>query len=166
MFDGIDELFSPDEAVRRHGNEELNAVTALCDSEKPLPLYEPLRTTIPAVDDVTRNERRGRMHHEGTRLMLALEVFRARAGRYPERLEDLAPGVLAEVPRDSYAPDGAFRYRLVDSGGSDPAKSYLLYSVGLDGEDNGGKEAENRVNALAGGPWGRGYDYIINSREP
>lgn len=67
-------------------------------------------------------------------LSLALRAFQAESGRYPERLEELAPRYVGKLPRDEFAPDGALRYRRTSSG-------YLLYSLGPDGVDDGGTPA-------------------------
>jgi type II secretory pathway pseudopilin PulG len=60
----------------------------------------------------------------------ALERYRLAHGRWPDSLAALVPEFLREVPTDPY--DGAplrFR-RLVDQ--------VIVYSVGADGEDDGG----------------------------
>ena len=50
----------------------------------------------------------------------------------PKSLEELTPGYLTEVPPDPF--DGEpLRYARTDEG-------YVLYSIGEDGEDDGGKE--------------------------
>ncbi|MEO0483095.1 MAG: hypothetical protein AAF138_05685 [Planctomycetota bacterium] len=69
----------------------------------------------------------------GLLIMLAVEVYRAEHGAPPETLDALTPGVLAEAPRDPFAPDGAFVYRVQE----DEPLGYLLYSVGQDGADDG-----------------------------
>jgi hypothetical protein len=61
---------------------------------------------------------------------LAAERFRLAKGHWPERLEDLVPDYLPAVPADPF--DGRpLRLRRMDDG-------ILVYSVGADGEDNGG----------------------------
>ena len=62
---------------------------------------------------------------------LALERYRLAHGRWPEALEALTPNLLAQVPADAY--DGQpLRVRRLDD-------SVIVYSVGPDGEDNGGR---------------------------
>ena len=65
------------------------------------------------------------------RLELALQEYRKKAGRYPDRLEALAPAVLAAVPRDPFT-GNPFVYRRTGA-------RYLLYSVGPDLRDDGGR---------------------------
>ncbi len=73
--------------------------------------------------------------HEGLLATLALEAWRKKHGEYPERLEDLEPNLLSSVPRDPFALDQALRYRREDD-------TYLLYSIGPNGQDNGGEAME------------------------
>lgn len=72
------------------------------------------------------------------RLALAIEVYRHRHSRLPERLDDLVPGVLERLPRDPWAEDGRYRYRVTDAS----HLGYVLYGVGLNGEDNGGVQLD------------------------
>nr|CAA9286545.1 hypothetical protein AVDCRST_MAG63-3995 [uncultured Armatimonadetes bacterium] len=67
---------------------------------------------------------------------LALRAYRAERGRYPERLAELAPEYLKSVPVDPFALEGPLRYRRTATG-------YVLYSVGPDGKDDGGKPIED-----------------------
>jgi hypothetical protein len=62
----------------------------------------------------------------------ALERYRLANGHYPAALENLVPGFLNAVPRDA-AGGGTLHYRLKDGG------QFLLYSIGSDGQDDGGK---------------------------
>ena len=62
---------------------------------------------------------------------VALELYRRRTGNWPEHLDDLVPDLLPQVPRDRL--DGhTLKYRLVDD-------RPLLYSVGADRDDDGGR---------------------------
>ncbi|MGC9942932.1 MAG: hypothetical protein ABSE48_13960 [Verrucomicrobiota bacterium] len=63
---------------------------------------------------------------------IALERYRAAQGSYPPALDALEPVFLGAVPVD-FMDGEPLRYRLADDG------HFLLYSVGLDGVDNGGK---------------------------
>ncbi len=63
---------------------------------------------------------------------LALERYDSKYGRYPETLQSLAPEFLKSVPVD-FINGQPLHYRLADGG------KFLLYSVGLDCVDNGGK---------------------------
>jgi hypothetical protein len=65
---------------------------------------------------------------------LALRAYRLEHGRYPETLSELVPDYLSKVPADPLAPQGPLKYRRKGS-------SYVLYSVGPDGVDDGGRAA-------------------------
>lgn len=62
---------------------------------------------------------------------IALKRFQLRHGQLPPSLEALVPELLSAVPYD-YMSARPLRYRLKPDG------SYVLYSVGLDGKDDGG----------------------------
>lgn len=64
----------------------------------------------------------------------ALERHRLAEGQHPARLEDLVPASLPSVPNDVLK-DEPFRYQRDGNGG------FLLYSVGWNLEDDGGKYA-------------------------
>lgn len=63
---------------------------------------------------------------------LALERYRVKYQRYPETLQSLSPEFLKSVAND-FATGQPLRYRRTEDG------RFLLYSLGLDGVDNGGK---------------------------
>lgn len=70
---------------------------------------------------------------ESARVALAVERFRGEKGRLPEKLDELAPAYIKEIPKDVFdEKDGVLKYKKLDKG-------YIIYSVGLDGADNGGK---------------------------
>jgi hypothetical protein len=64
-------------------------------------------------------------------LAFALAAYRLDNGRYPDKLDALAPKYLAAVPNDMFS-GKALIYRLSEDG-------YLLYSVGVNGIDEGGR---------------------------
>ncbi len=72
---------------------------------------------------------------------LALEEFRAAQGRYPDRLEELVPDVLAELPRDPFDPAGGpLRYGHAEG-------AVLLYSLGPDRLDQRGTPRDPATGA-------------------
>lgn len=75
---------------------------------------------------------------------LAVERYRlANNGRLPSDLNALTPDLLPGVPTDPF--DGRhLRFARL-------AKGCVVYSVGVDGRDNGGKEAERGSRAGEGG---------------
>ncbi len=68
------------------------------------------------------------------RVLLAVERYRLQTGAWPAKLEELTPGLLKEVPLDPF--DGKpLRYRRFSEG-------IIVYSVGPDGNDDGGEVVE------------------------
>ena len=63
---------------------------------------------------------------------VALKRYFEKYGQYPETLQVLAPEFLKSVPMD-FMNGQPLHYKLAEPG------RFLLYSVGLDGVDNGGK---------------------------
>ena len=63
---------------------------------------------------------------------LALRAYKLDHGIYPTALSALAPTYFKAVPADPFALSGPLRYKRSTSG-------YLLYSIGPDGKDDGGK---------------------------
>jgi hypothetical protein len=61
----------------------------------------------------------------------ALVAYQREHGKYPAKLEDLAPKYIASVPGDVFS-GGALKYL-------PEAKGFLLYSVGSNGVDEGGR---------------------------
>ena len=63
---------------------------------------------------------------------IAIERFRLARGQLPENLSELVPQFLPTVPSDPFA-GAPLRYHRI-------AKGYVIYSVGADGRDDGGRE--------------------------
>lgn len=68
---------------------------------------------------------------------LALQAFAKPSGKYPQSLSELVPKYLRAVPRDPFAPASPLRYKR-------QGDTFLLYSVGPDGKDNGGAPMKTR----------------------
>lgn len=79
--------------------------------------------------------------------VLALKRYHLQHGAYPANLDELVPNYLKQVPID-FMDGKPLRYRLRPDG------DFLLYSVGEDGEDNGGDPSRGKTgsqyNWLAG----------------
>jgi len=67
---------------------------------------------------------------------LALQAYKLDHGTYPTSLDQLAPAYLKAVPDDPFALKASLRYRRAGT-------SYVLYSIGPDGKDDGGKAILN-----------------------
>ena len=68
------------------------------------------------------------------KVALALAACKAEQGQYPAELSPLAPEYLKEIPKDIFS-DGELKYRRDGEG-------YILYSVGDNMIDDGGKDAK------------------------
>jgi hypothetical protein len=90
---------------------------------------------FPAADKVAQAMSRSAAQMRTMIAALAAERYRKAHGRWPESLAVLVPQYLKEVPVDPF--DGKLlRLRRVSDG-------LVIYSVGLDGQDNGGTLANN-----------------------
>ncbi len=101
---------------------------------------------------------------DGTRLMLAIELFKAESGEYPATLTDLAPAYLPAIPSDPFTAKPYIYRRLKP--GEDPTpdqyRPYLLYSTGFDAYDNNAKTHPDGFFIPADPDCKPGYDIVIN----
>ncbi len=67
---------------------------------------------------------------------VAVEIHRAERGTYPSRWSDLIPDPLSEAPADPWAPSRSPLQLTIPEWDDD---AIVLYSVGPDGHDDGGK---------------------------
>jgi hypothetical protein len=86
---------------------------------------------LPAVSKVQDAVDRTRQTHDNLRLAIALEMYHRDNKAYPKALGNLAPKYLKAVPKDLFS-GKALIYK-------PEGKGYLLYSVGANGKDDGGK---------------------------
>lgn len=84
-------------------------------------------------------------------VQLALHAFQLEHKRLPDDLNELTPSYLKKVPADPYGGGEALRYRRT-------GKTYVLYSIGSDGKDDGGKPI-----VRAGVKAGSTNQYLIDS---
>jgi hypothetical protein len=92
-------------------------------------------------------ENRVTMQFELDKLGFALAAYRADRGAFPATLNELVPQYVARLPDDVFN-DSPLHYRLEDRG-------YLLYSVGANGRDDGGRALEDDKNA------GKDWDDLV-----
>ena len=92
---------------------------------------------------------RAAMARDLTRVSLALAAFKAEKGCFPASLADLSPAYLKELPKDVFSGKDLIYKPAVDGHG------YVLYSVGENGVDDGGKDRAaggDDMVVLAGAP--------------
>jgi hypothetical protein len=115
-----------------------------------------VRRLTPAIQKVNSACRRSHAEMRCAAVLLALERYRRAHGRWPERLEELTPRYLARVPLDPF--DGRpVKYARRGDG-------VTVYSVGLDGEDDGGNV--NGKWLQKGNDWGFRLWDVDKRRQP
>ena len=91
-----------------------------------------LHVIMPAFSRVTTIDIRTIAQLRTARAGLAIQRYRLAAGKLPDNLADLMPTYLDAVPKDPF--DGKdLRYKKLEAG-------FVVYSIGEDGNDDGGKE--------------------------
>ncbi|MEM6458673.1 MAG: hypothetical protein AAF710_04710 [Planctomycetota bacterium] len=86
---------------------------------------------LPALTAATRTETQINQNTAIAPVLVALAGYRAEDGAYPDELDALVPEWLDAVPTDVYMGEPVL-YRVIDG-------RPVVYSVGPDGEDDGGK---------------------------
>jgi hypothetical protein len=90
---------------------------------------------FPAVRKVQQAADRTEQEQSNLHIAFALAAYKSDQGRYPPKLDDLAPKYLAKVPDDLFSGKPLI-YRPSDDG-------YLLYSVGMNGKDDAGRSKDD-----------------------
>ena len=86
---------------------------------------------MPAVRKVQSAYDRAEQLDRNLRVAFAMAAYHADNGKYPAKLDDLAPKYLAKVPDDVFS-GKALIYKPGENG-------FLVYSVGVNGQDDGGR---------------------------
>lgn len=114
----------------------------------------------PVVLRVVRTRSQHAIPRRGLELMLLIERHRLDHETYPEELEDLGPRAVSSALFDPFSGQ-PMRYKRIDPAIDEFHRGYLLWSVGYDAVDDGGKQNEHgQYNAVIKG--GEGTDIIIN----
>jgi hypothetical protein len=116
-------------ALKEKATDPGNDLTGENIGNVVIALMMPAFTKVQAADD--RTEQRSRNLH----IAFALAAYRRDAGRYPANLDELAPKYLAAVPADLFS-GKPLVYRPTGDG-------YILYSVGTNGQDDGGRSYDD-----------------------
>ncbi len=90
---------------------------------------------LPAMEIIEHTAERVGQGQTNVRLAFALAAYRADHGWFPGTLQELSPTYLAEVPLDPFNGQPLVYRPSTDA--------YLLYSVGLNGQDEGGRGYED-----------------------
>jgi len=121
-------------------------------SSPPLPTDPINEVMLSAFSQAQMKEVNSETQNRLLLMMLALHAYQLEHGRYPASLHELAPTYLQKLPNDPFAAQGTFLYRV-------QGKSYVLYSVGPDGKDDGGTPIDDPSKATSSNPNAR---YRIN----
>ena len=126
-----------------------------------------VRLIAPALQKFIDSTSRTAARLDQMRIMIALQEYRIAHAEFPEHLESLEPDFLASLPIDANN-DQSFVYRRITD---DPfGRPYLLYSMGVDGIDNGGveKPEEKRPSRTRAKAPASDFDIVFNAprREP
>jgi hypothetical protein len=85
----------------------------------------------PALSSVLKTQARGRALHAAAEVLVAATRARLAGGSLPDSIDALVPAHLAAVPRDPFTADQPLLAKRADG-------FWTVYSVGADGEDDGG----------------------------
>lgn len=119
-----------------------------------------LRMMIPAMTSVGRSKDQIETQTNGMVALVAVERYRQAEGSLPESLEKLVPKYLSVVPRDPFG--DVLKYVRVEASGT-ASSGYLIYSVGFDGKDDGGKVSpKGAYEAFKKAPASTGFDYPLS----
>jgi hypothetical protein len=127
---------SPD-AVRRLDD------VALKDLSRPTPYNVLLRMFLPGLAKAAEKFARAQTCTDLARVAGALERHRLAHGQCPQTLDELTPRFLAKLPHDVINGQ-PLKYRRTDDG------QFVLYSVGWNGTDDGGKVGLTKQNEASG----------------
>ncbi|MFT3686317.1 MAG: hypothetical protein QM783_15590 [Phycisphaerales bacterium] len=121
-----------------------------------------VKELAPAVGKFLRSEDAGEQYRIAVATMVALERHRQMTGTFPATLAELSTPPIVGMSEDRFAPGKKLCYRPIVH--ADGRPWYVLYSVGLDGRDDGG--AGTPVVADAFYPGGKGKDAVYSVPEP
>jgi hypothetical protein len=90
----------------------------------------------PALSSCIRSGVRSQAFHRAAAVAVAATRYRIEKGSLPKSLDDLVPAYLSLAPADPFAADAPLRFEQTED-------ALLIYSVGPNGEDNGGPRSPN-----------------------
>lgn len=116
-------------------------------AQPPLPTDPISQILLPVYTGVRLNEVKADTQNALLLVTLALRAYKLDHGAYPPALAALEPQYLRAVPADPFGLSGPLRYTRTGA-------KYLLYSVGPDGKDDGGKAIFDRTKPAPTTPGG------------
>jgi len=108
-------------------------------------IREPAFALIPALSTVQQRAEMVLAHRDGIGVAIALELYHRKNNQYPKSLHQLVPEYLPQIPADRITGDPV-KYKLVEG------KS-LIYSVGADLDDDGGRPPKGNNGWIKAMSW-------------
>jgi hypothetical protein len=122
--------------------------------------YKIVHILMPAVDRYITLSSGHDLRLVGTRAMLAVELHKHSKGSYPARLEDLETEWRDAVDAPPWGAE--LRYKPLADGDDEDRRAYLLYWIGIDGTDDGGRVDRLEGSQGAWRPKKKGVDFVFN----
>lgn len=130
--------------------------------------YMVLKKLLPGQWSIVNNDDEFKMRVAAAKIVLGIKIWqRSHEGQLPQNLTMLAPEVMNEVPMDPFTRQ-SFGYKLGQEERDGSAGTYVLYSLGADGVDDGGVEVAeppdgsgHRYDVLMRSPPPRGFDFVV-----
>jgi hypothetical protein len=91
---------------------------------------------------------------DGVTCAIALELWRRKHGHWPVNMQSLIPDYLSAIPEDRITGE-AVRFKLVNG-------KPLIYSVGADRDDDGGKPAQGKNSSAKAAQWGIAKEQAVD----
>lgn len=124
---------------RRASDEAaMETIDAASRSFPPDPGMMMVSLIVPAYSRAFTTAENLNQQRDATAASLEVARYRAKYGEWPGSLDDLVPEFLDAVPVDRFSGD-PLRYRVL-------ARGPVLYSVGMDRDDDGGRSAERAMS--------------------
>lgn len=159
LFDAAGKLVSDDRKEEAAALAEVQQIMELLDSPEGKQ-YFLVGLLVPALDRAAASTKQVQVLRGGIEIMLNLELHKEDHGGYPEDVADLVPRYMEVIPADPFS-DGVLGYRRLDE--DHAGRAYLIWSAGLDGVDDGGREhPDSKYKPISKRGAAEGYDFVIN----
>jgi hypothetical protein len=165
-FSDLARVFDPDRAIAEAALAKVRALHEQAKESGFRTRFRPFVLLMPTLEATLTTERQARVLRDAARVAAAADLFRADRGAYPQAVSDLVPKYLDTLPIDWFSPTrDALRLRAADPLADRLGRSYLIYSVGHDGRNDGGVEDPvANTRAIQRSPGFEGLDFILNWR--
>lgn len=115
---------------------EKKEINSLFTSFPPYWIYPAVRITYPALERCFDAELRHYVLINLVQTAIAIERFRLKNNRLPEKLQELVPDYISAIPKDPWKNGEPITYIKEDN------FAFKIYSIGMDREDDGGMKKD------------------------